>query len=117
MVIPTPSYHPGFLLQPPAPPEITDIQRQIIEIDKANATTRQFIIFTKAKILREVTEKIENNLATQKKIIEETIELTMDRFCKKQEELSDLNRLEQAKERQHQVLEKEEQVRIDKELE
>ena len=41
----------------------------------------------------------------------------MDRFYKKQEELSDLNKLEQAKERQRQDLEKEEQIRTDRELE
>ena len=40
----------------------------------------------------------------------------MDRFYKKQEELSDLNKLEQAKERQRQVLEKEDQIRTDMEL-
>ena len=41
----------------------------------------------------------------------------MDRFYKKQEELSDLNKLEKGKERQRQVLEKEEQIRTDRELE
>ena len=101
-----PSYQPDYISQPPVPTEITAIQRQIIEINKANATTRQLIISTKAEILKEVTEKIETNLATQKKLIEETIELTMDWFYKKKEEFSDLNKLDQAKERQRQILEK-----------
>ena len=60
-----PSYQPGSILQNSAPPaEISDIQQQIIEINKTNTATRQLIITTEADILREVTDKIENNLAT-----------------------------------------------------
>ena len=53
-----PSYQPTPILQNPTPTvEITDLQRQMIEIKEDNAATQQMVITKRQKILKEVTEK------------------------------------------------------------
>ena len=65
---------------------------------KDSTETRQLMITNKQKILKEVAEKTENNLVQQQELIEKTIGLSMDKFYKKEEELSEINKLEHQEE-------------------
>ena len=89
----------------------------MIEYKKENAAMRQMIISNRQEILKEVTEKIEKNLAQQKEIIENTIDSSLRKFYDKQEALSEANKLEKEKEKTAQQQDKIDQQQFDHKME
>ena len=96
---PMPTYMaPATPANPPSSDiQLTEMDKQIIQIKKDIAETRQAILISKKETLSEVKEQIDNNLAQQKTIIETTMKNLMNLFFDKQEEAQKKEKLEQLK--------------------